>query len=154
MVARVLQVHIHSKWLVHTWACHWYSQTHAVALALGVHVMVTWCTVRCFSFLPVHSMTLLLATIDSILPLTCIHCKRACWGYLFHFLPIYQEGRNALHLAARHGHLEVVQYLLPIFGDKRFSVTRSGETCMSLARRKGHQEVVRYLLEEGGFKSN
>ena len=74
------------------------------------------------------------------------------WG-CFNFLLIKQEGHNALHLAARHGHLEVVKYLLPIFGDRRFSVTRSGKTCLSLARRKGHQEVVRYLLEEGGFKN-
>ena len=61
--------------------------------------------------------------------------------------------RNALHLAAFCGHLEVVKYLLPIFGDKRFSVTKSGKTCLQLARQKGHKEVVRYLLEEGGFKS-
>ena len=56
-------------------------------------------------------------------------------------------------MAAAVGELEVLKYLLPIFGDKRFSITRRGETCLSLAREEGHQEVVRYLLEEGGFKS-
>ena len=61
--------------------------------------------------------------------------------------------RNALHLAAYYGHLEVVKYLLPLFGDKRFSVTKSGDTCLSLACQKGHHEVVRYLLDEGGFEN-
>ena len=65
-----------------------------------------------------------------------------------------QDGYNALHCAAAVGQLEALKYLSPIFGNKRFSVARSGETCLSLARRNGHQEVVRYLLEEGGFKSN
>ena len=65
-----------------------------------------------------------------------------------------QDGYNALHRAAAVGQLEALKYLLPIFGNKRFSVTRRGETCLSLALEEEHQEVVRYLLEEGGFKSN
>ena len=60
-----------------------------------------------------------------------------------------QNGRNALHLAAYCGHLELVKYLLPILGEK--TVTHDGDTCLNLAIKQQNQDIVKYLLQEGGF---
>ena len=59
--------------------------------------------------------------------------------------------KNALHLAAIGGHLEIVKYLMPKLGDSRFDLDSTGESCLHRAVTEGHSEMVRYLIEEGGF---
>ena len=58
---------------------------------------------------------------------------------------------NALHLAAIGGHLEIVKYLMPKFGDSRFDLDNRAQNCLHKAVKEGHLKVVRYLIEEGGF---
>ena len=58
---------------------------------------------------------------------------------------------NALHLAAIGGHLEIVKYLMPKFGDSKFDMDNLAQNCLHKAVREGHPKVVRYLVEEGGF---
>ena len=58
---------------------------------------------------------------------------------------------NALHLASFGGHLEIVKYLIPKFGDSRFDLDNLAQSCLHKAVTKGHPKVVRYLIEEGGF---
>ena len=60
-------------------------------------------------------------------------------------------GLNALHLAAECGHLELVKFLIPILGEKKFAVTHGGHTCLTLAIKQQKEDVVKYLLQEGGF---
>ena len=62
------------------------------------------------------------------------------------------SGDNApLHLAAKHGHLEVVGLLLESGSDKEKALS-NGATALSLAAMNGHLEVVRLLLESGADK--
>ena len=61
---------------------------------------------------------------------------------------------NALHLAAVGGHLQIVKYLMPKFGDSRFDLDNLGQNCLHKAVKEGHPKVVRYLIEEGGFDPN
>ena len=58
---------------------------------------------------------------------------------------------NALHLAAFGGHLELVKYLVPKFGDNRFNLDQAAQSCLHYAVKDGHPKVVRYLIEEAGF---
>ena len=62
-----------------------------------------------------------------------------------------QSGFNALHLAAYFGHLDVVKYLVPMFGQHRFDKGNAGETCLDLAIEGQKHNVVEYLQQEGGF---
>ena len=64
-----------------------------------------------------------------------------------------QDGLNALHLAACGGHLDIVQYLIPKFVDRRFESDNYGDTCLHWAAQEGHLTVVKYLIEECGFKT-
>ena len=57
----------------------------------------------------------------------------------------YQDGWNALHLAAANGHLDLVKYLVPRFGQHRFDKTNAGRTCLDLAVEKEKHNVVEYL---------
>ena len=70
------------------------------------------------------------------------------------FLLYGQNGSNALHLAAWGGHVEIVKYLIPKFGNRKFALTNDGDTCLHWAARKGHLAVVWYLIEECGFNPN
>ena len=56
-------------------------------------------------------------------------------------------GRNALHIAASRGHLELVKYLVPIFGEKKFAKDNFGHTCLSLAIAQQKEDVVDFLQE-------
>ena len=65
-----------------------------------------------------------------------------------------QDKLNALHLAACGGHVEIVKYLIPKFGDREFDLANAGNTCLHCAAREGHLAVVKYLIEECGFNPN
>ena len=58
---------------------------------------------------------------------------------------------NALHLAAHGGHLEVVKYLMPKFGESKFDMDSLAQNCLHKAVWEGHPKVVQYLIEEEGF---
>ena len=58
---------------------------------------------------------------------------------------------NALHYAALGGHLEVVKYLIPKFGESKFDMDNLAQNCLHKAVWEGHLKVVQYLIEEGGF---
>ena len=62
-----------------------------------------------------------------------------------------QDGRNALHIAAFNGHLEVVKYLIPKFGQRKFDKDNAGKTCLDRAFEKQKHNVVNFLSQEGGF---
>ena len=74
--------------------------------------------------------------------------------YFLSFLLYGQYGSNALHLAAYGGHVEIVKYFIPKFGDRRFDLTNAGNTCLHHAAQEGHLAVVKYLVEECGFDPN
>ena len=65
-----------------------------------------------------------------------------------------QDKLNALHLAARGGHVEIVKYLIPNFGDRKYNLDNDGNTCLHNAAEEGHLAVVKYLIEECGFSPN
>ena len=65
-----------------------------------------------------------------------------------------QDKLNALHLAAYGGHVEIVKYLIPKFGDGKFDLTNAGYTCLHWAAQEGHLVVVKYLVEDCGFDPN
>ena len=58
---------------------------------------------------------------------------------------------NALHLAATGGHIHVLKYLMPIFGDSKYDFDGSAQNCLHRAAKEGHKEVVNYLIREHGF---
>ena len=58
---------------------------------------------------------------------------------------------NALHIAAGNGQLDVVNYLIPRFGQRRFDKDSEGKTCLDWAIALKKHNVVEYLRQEGGF---
>ena len=50
--------------------------------------------------------------------------------------------------------MEIVKYLIPKFGDRRFDLDNYGDTCLRYAAQEGHLAVVKYLIEECGFDPN
>ena len=50
--------------------------------------------------------------------------------------------------------MEIVKYLIPKFGDRKFDLDNDGNTCLHHAAREGHLAVVKYLVEEYGFDLN
>ena len=64
---------------------------------------------------------------------------------------VVQALLNALHYAAIGGHLKIVKYLMPKFGDSRFDLDKDAQSCLHNAVRQGHPKVVRYLIELEGF---
>ena len=54
-------------------------------------------------------------------------------------------------MAAYHGHLELVKFLIPILGEKKFAMGHRGDTCLALAIQQQKEDVMDYLLQEGGF---
>ena len=59
------------------------------------------------------------------------------------------RGFNCLHVAAKHGHLDIVKFLVEDF-DMNIDATDSAGNCaMFLSAYKGHANVVEYLLHYG-----
>ena len=61
------------------------------------------------------------------------------------FLLLAQYKNTALHLAAQGGHLNMVKFLVPQFGDRIYEANFLGKTCRDLAEAGGHRHVVEYL---------
>ena len=55
---------------------------------------------------------------------------------------------NAMHKAAQGGHIEVIKYLLPLFGERVHEKTINSHTVLHAAAHGGHCEVARYLIDE------
>jgi len=63
--------------------------------------------------------------------------------------PLTQNGSIALHLAAYHGKLEAVTFLLGKLGTEVDARRPGGATALLLAAQRGHLDVVSLLLESG-----
>ena len=55
---------------------------------------------------------------------------------------------NAMHCAAHGGHIEVVKFLLPLFGERAHEKANTSSTTLHWAAQCGHFQVARYLIEE------
>ena len=66
-------------------------------------------------------------------------------------LTFTQDSATALHHAAYGGSLEYVEYLLPLFGDRKFEMDENGRTCLHYAVGGGSLPVMRYLVDQCGF---
>lgn len=71
---------------------------------------------------------------------TCTHIHTL----LFFLLQNY---RNAIHLATYRGHLPVLQYLCPRFGDRMCDKDGNEESCLDIAHRLGRKVIADYLTE-------
>ena len=49
--------------------------------------------------------------------------------------------------------MDIVKYLIPKFGDRKFDLTNAGNTCLHQTMQEGHLAVVKYLIE-CGFNPN
>ena len=55
---------------------------------------------------------------------------------------------NAMHCAAHGGHIEVIKYLLPLFGERVHEKTNDSFTMLHFAAQRGHCQLARYLIQE------
>ena len=53
-----------------------------------------------------------------------------------------------MHLAAAGGHIEVIKFLLPLFGEWVHERTNTSYTMLHLAAQGCHCQVVRYFIDE------
>ena len=53
-----------------------------------------------------------------------------------------------MHAAAEGGHIELIKFLLPLFGERVHEKTNDSSTMLHLAAHGGHCQVARYLIEE------
>ena len=53
-----------------------------------------------------------------------------------------------MHCAATGGHIEVIKFLLPLFGERVHEKTYHSYTMLHCAAQKGHYQVARYLITE------
>ena len=53
-----------------------------------------------------------------------------------------------MHLAALGGHIEIIKYLLPMFGARVHEKTNNSYTMLHCAAQGGHCQVARYLIQE------
>ena len=53
-----------------------------------------------------------------------------------------------MHLAAQGGHIEVIKFLLPLFGERVHEKTNDSYTVLHWAAHNGQYQVARYLIEE------
>ena len=54
-------------------------------------------------------------------------------------------------MCCKCGHLELVKYLMPKFGDGKFDLECAAHNCLHNAVCRGYPKLVRYLIEERGF---
>ena len=76
----------------------------------------------------------------------CMHactCMQNMHTYTF----LLQNSQNALHLAAYRGHLPVLQYLCPMFGDRVRERDENNESCLDIARRLGRDSIAKFLTQ-------
>ena len=52
-----------------------------------------------------------------------------------------------MHMAAAGGHIEVIKFLLPLFGERVHEKTNASSTMLHWAAHGGHCQVARYLIE-------
>ena len=57
-------------------------------------------------------------------------------------------GVNAMHGAAAGGHIEVIKFLLPLFGERVREKTNDSFTILHWAAQEGHCQVGCFLIEE------
>ena len=53
-----------------------------------------------------------------------------------------------MHLAAAGGHIELIKFLLPLFGERVREKANASYTMLHWAAQNGHCQVARYLIEE------
>ena len=53
-----------------------------------------------------------------------------------------------MHCAAAGGRIEVIKFLLPLFGERVHEKTNNSHTMLHLAAEMGHCQVARYLIEK------
>ena len=53
-----------------------------------------------------------------------------------------------MHMAAAGGSLDVIKYLLPLFGERVHETTNNSYTILHVAAQEGHCQVARYLITE------
>ena len=53
-----------------------------------------------------------------------------------------------MHFAAAGGHIEVIKFLLPMFGARVHEKTNDSYTMLHFAAQKGHCQVARCLITE------
>ena len=53
-----------------------------------------------------------------------------------------------MHVAAANGHIEVIKFLLPMFGARVHEKANNSYTMLHFAAQGGHCQVARYLIEE------
>ena len=53
-----------------------------------------------------------------------------------------------MHGAATGGHIEVIKFLLPLFGERVHEKDNHSSTMLHVAAQWGHCQVARYLIEE------
>ena len=53
-----------------------------------------------------------------------------------------------MHMAAAGGHIEVIKFLLPLFGERVHEKTNDSLTMLHVAAQCGHYQVARYLIDE------
>ncbi|XP_009792344.1 protein VAPYRIN-LIKE-like [Nicotiana sylvestris] len=74
-----------------------------------------------------------------------------CLGYAdIDLNSIDSQGRTALHIAAIHGHVEVLQFLVSVGSDPDM-LDSQGWTPLHFAAHKGHVEAVDFLLNHSSF---
>ncbi|MCD7463131.1 hypothetical protein HAX54_050015 [Datura stramonium] len=74
-----------------------------------------------------------------------------CLGYAdIDLNSIDSQGRTALHIAANHGHVEVIQFLVSVGSDPDMSDSK-GWTPLHFAAHQGHVEAVGFLLNHSNF---
>ena len=90
----------------------------------------------------------LLPSLSSVMYIVCAcpYLYQTCIQLLC--IPCMQGGKNALHLAARGGHVSTIRYLVPRIESLLHSTDTEGYTVLHWAAQQGHTEVVRVVVDD------